>query len=48
MSRRLLLTLLIGIGVLFTGTGVVLSSWWTIAGGVVALTGAAWMVTEPQ
>lgn len=40
--------LLLALGVPLFAGGLGMGSWWVFAGGVVALTGAAWLVTEPQ
>lgn len=47
MSRTvwILLLGLAGLGLVIAGLA--WNAWWAIAGGVVVLTGAAWVVTEP-
>lgn len=47
MSRTLTVLLLIT-SALLLGFGLWVQDWWPLAGGVVALTGAAWLVTEPR
>ncbi|MBW2255182.1 MAG: hypothetical protein JRI25_11355 [Deltaproteobacteria bacterium] len=47
MSRNVQIAALTSFGASLLCGGLFLDSWWTIAGGVVALAGAAWLVTEP-
>jgi hypothetical protein len=46
MSRSTLSLLLAVLSLLLCGAGLRFDSWWVVAGGVVALAGAAWLVTE--
>jgi hypothetical protein len=47
MSRNVQIAALVTVGAGLLCGGLLLNSWWTISGGVVALAGAAWLVTEP-
>jgi hypothetical protein len=47
MSQKVLLTTLLLLGVALLALGFWVQDWWPLAGGVVSLTGAAWLVTEP-
>lgn len=48
LSTTILLCSLLFVGIGSLAAGIAMNTWWTIAGGVVALTGAAWLVTEPS
>jgi len=48
MSRIVPIALLVLVGVTLIALGLWWNTWWTITGGVLALTGAAWLVTEPR
>jgi len=48
MSRNVQIAALVTVGMGLLCGGLFLDSWWTIAGGVVSLAGAAWLVTEPR
>ena len=48
LSRTILLSSLLVAGIGSVAAGIWLNTWWTIAGGVAALAGAAWLVTEPR